>query len=226
MKNIFKLPSQPKALPIRPFCKKDDYAWDDWHAEMKSKYSIRYFFNRTLPFWWRVNVLHKIDSFSYWLKSHFFPSKRHHMLDLRQKTASLLIDPYRYGWIDADLKIKYACFNILVSFMEKEHKGKYKEYLKFQEEHGLDKKMLSDMKELYSIYEWIKIDSIREQKEIMTALDEWSKLLDKFNSSEEIDKSMELFELNKKHSKLEKEYLEKETRMLVHLIQLRKYMWM
>jgi hypothetical protein len=52
--------------------------------EKPRKIPIRYFLSEELPFWWRVNVVNPINKITYWLKSHLFPSRRYHILDLRQ----------------------------------------------------------------------------------------------------------------------------------------------
>lgn len=224
MKNPFEIPNKPEALPMRPFCNKGDYTWEDWREETKKKYPIRYFLTEEIPFWWRVKIVMPIEDFTYWLRSHLLPSRRYHMLDLRQpEPKKYENDHYRYGWIDANKQILYACFNILVNYIEKEHKGKYQEYVKFQEE-SVEHDLL-DLREIWTIYQWWKVDRSNQLKNVDRALSEWHDLLITTNNSEEMKEVPRLSVLKDRHSELEKEFNRTETEMLKRLIELREYMW-
>ena len=215
----------PEALPIRPFCKKGDFTWADWEKEAREKYPVRYFLSQTIPHWWAVNVSISVTEFVYWVKCHVIPSKRYHMLDLRQPKTIAKYDPdhYRYGYLDGDHKILYACFNSLVHFIEKEHKGKFLEYVTFQEE-AMGSKHL-ELRELFEIYQWWTTTRKTKQKEYDKALDEWHVLLMATSNSEEQDVLPGFREAEEKHKALEKEFKEEETRMLIRLIEIREYMW-
>lgn len=70
----------------------------------------------TTPQWkrlyWRLRS--RLRAKYEFVRDHVVPWRRHHILDLRT------VD-YRHGWCDADLRVLYACFNVLVEFYEKEH---------------------------------------------------------------------------------------------------------
>lgn len=102
-----------------------DYSWEDWHEEVKRLYPIKYFLVQTLPKFIRYKLWFPIkgpfDKALYYLKSHLIPSKRYHMLDLRQTCNDKNdLDCYRYGWIDTDNRMLYALFNLLDQFVKHE----------------------------------------------------------------------------------------------------------
>jgi len=92
--------------------------WEDYYAHMKQLYPFRYFINETLPdflkhkIWWRFSI--PAEKLRYFLVSHLIPSRRYHMLDLRQKNG------YRYGWSDTPERMMYAMFNLLDQYITKE----------------------------------------------------------------------------------------------------------
>lgn len=133
-KKIFGLPS-PKdlgksgrnALSMKCFLTEEQekegvYTWSDWKEEVKTKYPVRYFFNKTLIHWFAVHITLPIKHKWYWIKSHTY--KKHHLLDLRQPKTDTM-DDYRYGWCDQKNQVLYACFNALVSFYEEAREGEY-----------------------------------------------------------------------------------------------------
>lgn len=154
MRNPFQLPEAiPAALPWRK--------WKVWGAEMKKKYPVRFFLSRALPRWWARATRVLWETPWYWLRTHTY--NRYHILDLRNK-----VDGYDWGWIDADAQILYACFNILVSFVEKESPtvGNHKtpeewmspdhEWQEGEREHlqeQIDKEL-----EIRAIYDWWKTE--------------------------------------------------------------------
>lgn len=52
-------------------------------------------------------------NFFYWLRSHTI--NQYHLVDCRSKR-----NDYTWGWIDRDRLMLFACFQILVDFIEKE----------------------------------------------------------------------------------------------------------
>src|SRR5260221_4877623 len=48
-------------------------------------------------------------------KYRFLPNHNHHIIDIRKAKPS-----YHYGWVDADVKIEYAMFAILIDFVGNE----------------------------------------------------------------------------------------------------------
>jgi hypothetical protein len=85
----------------------------------------------------------------YWIRSHTF--HRYHILDLRAKD-------YKWGWKDRCDQMYYACFNLLVDFMEKEDA----EIVVDWEECPSHSHAMAEMKDLY--HWWIK-GRFEEEKE-------------------------------------------------------------
>src|SRR6185295_2256450 len=63
--------------------------WQDWHRYVKQLHPTKYFIVESLPKFFRYNVYwpikRPIEKAHYWLVSHLIPSRRYHMLDLRQE---------------------------------------------------------------------------------------------------------------------------------------------
>ncbi len=231
MKNPFQIPNIPHALPMRPWCEKGELTWEDFYAEAKKKYPVRYFLSHDLPHWWRVHVSLPIEHFTDWVVCHVVPSRRFHMLDLRQPKDEEGY-PYRYGWIDSDRQILYSCFNILVRFIEREHGGKdkYLEYIAFQEEDCSQEfpewqEKCRNQREILDIYLWWKETRPATNKAISEALTKWHDLYRPVQSKEEAEVTPGLAEADKLHKDLEAAYEVAETKRLARLIELRHLLW-
>lgn len=130
-RNLLKLPSpvdlgwsKTNALESAMFS--DDpkgKTWEDWHKTVKEMHPVKYWLAETAPNFVRYNVwlpvVRPIETLCYWLVSHLIPSRRYHMLDLRQPYVKDR-DCYRYGWQDVPEKMLYAMFNLLGEYLNKE----------------------------------------------------------------------------------------------------------
>lgn len=98
--------------------------WEDWHATVKEMHPVKYWCAETAPNFVRYNlwlpVARPVENAHYWLVSHLVPSRRYHMLDLRQSCLKGSQDCYRYGWTDVPEKMLYAMFNLLGEYLNKE----------------------------------------------------------------------------------------------------------
>lgn len=125
IKKIFTLPtpvelgkSSTNSLPSRRLNHiSNEYTWQDYDADLKKHYPIKYFFYEQIIFWIKYNIVLRLSQIAYWLKSHTY--RRYHIIDIR----SGHYNNYRYGWIDSDYKILLSNFKILCDFMEKEKPG-------------------------------------------------------------------------------------------------------
>lgn len=107
------------ALGIRGTEQPGQVTWEGWQEDMLRRYPVRFrlgykwlgdirsaFFRR---FWNHVSEGH------YWFRSHFIPSRRYHMLDMRNKANG-----YRWGWRDFDVVVLFSVMAALVDFVEAE----------------------------------------------------------------------------------------------------------
>lgn len=185
-RNFFKLPG-PKdlgksisnyALPSRMFTPENkNYSWEDWHDEVKKLHPIKYFFVETLFKFIRNNIWYTVKSpfenAYYWTVSHLIPSKRYHMLDLRQP-ADDECDSYRYGWIDIDNRMLYAIFNLLNQFVEHEISNTYfPTWEDIKKDPGLQSQR-DFVLEVRAIHEWWNVDRKMESKVKRDLLSAWS----------------------------------------------------
>lgn len=220
-KGLFALPS-PKDLgradsnflPSRWLTPEtDEYAREDYYKEVKEKYPIRYFFRLTLVNWfksyiWCDSGLAPLQRWHYWLASH--TTRKYHLLDLRQPKNSC--DQYRWGWIDSDLQMLYACFNILKSYVEEE-----KPYFLTEEDVARDESLRAQYEhgqEIKALYHYWTVERkvLADKRDLL--LKKWSKAW-----HEQRDSAMQ--ELNK----FEDEFAALEDLMLVRLIKARRGMW-
>lgn len=108
----------------------DVYTWESWDEEVKTRFPIRYFLNKTLVWMWQRSIGRGIRHASevvYWMKCHTLRSHRFHLLDLRQPPGSGG-DRYTHGYLDPCDKITYACFNSLLEYWNEDGRDKLKFY--------------------------------------------------------------------------------------------------
>ena len=115
MKNPFKLPT-PKDLGMTNNIGMSMEKWKEYNVIVRRDYPIRFFFSETLSDFFVYKMFKPIKNVWYYIVSHIVPSRRYHMLDLRQPKGSPT--EYRYGWIDSDWQMTFAMFNILVRYVE------------------------------------------------------------------------------------------------------------
>jgi len=97
----------------------------------------------------------KHHKFIWYIKHH--TTHQYHKLNLSQSDdRNDTIDHYKYGWIDADSKLRFAMFNILRNFVEKEIKFNYGFV-------GISKEVENEVKE---IYDWWTIKRVRDVKRL------------------------------------------------------------
>jgi hypothetical protein len=96
------------------FCAREgDYTWEDWRREAKSSHPIRFYIQETLPLKVYVSALAPLEELFYWIRTHTY--NRYHIVDLRSPQ-----NYYKWGWIDRDQAMVFACFNLLKDYVEKE----------------------------------------------------------------------------------------------------------
>lgn len=217
----------PKALPMRHFSEEGDFTWEDWHEKMQAEKPIRYFLFKTLPSKFHVKIVMPIDNFFYWIKSRVV--KKDHLLDLRQpKTNS--DDDYKWGYLDCDCKILFACFNVLVEHVKNGNECQFhygindierlKEDINNEKDESIKSSMeqqLASLQELKTIYDYWTDERKKSLEEKNKALTEWYESSKNKNESNKTYRDYVL--------KYNEDFDSKEEEMLIRLIKIRKHLW-
>jgi hypothetical protein len=231
LRKLFKYPTvvdlgwaKSNALEMRSFSPDTEKkCWEDYTEYLKENFPIRYFFSDTLPSFFKKLIWYKLDHAWYFIVSHVVPSRRFHVLDLRQpKNHS---DSYRWGWIDRSEAILYANFNLLRDYVEKEDDkllGPDEEFLLPEtSEHFYPvdaewNKARLEMKRLY--FWWMKT---RQEK-----IAEHNKLLHEWSEAHRLPGNRKQADvLFKKYNKHDKDFDKETEANLIKLIKLRQYFW-
>lgn len=225
IKNLFKLPSPVElgwskynALESRDFPNDPPgRSWEEWHETVKSMHPIKYFFVKTLTFWFTVNIWNKLKDFKYWIVSYIIPSRRFHFLDLRQPQG--VCDSYQWGWTDVDSKMLYAMFNLLGEYLNKEDPADLTDYYSLEEiEAELNlKRQHENLVEAKIIYNWWTAERKEDYKVMDDLLMAWVEA--RRNKSPNVEYLWQL------HKQCDEEFDKKEEEMLIRLIKIRKSLW-
>lgn len=225
LKKLFHLPSPVElgrsdynALPMDFFSDPGDYTWESWHQEMKVKYPIKYFLTETLTLWWTVHITMQLEHAWYWLKSHTY--RKYHLLDLRQPDTHTQ-DDYRWGWQDKDRMMLYACFNLLVSFVEEEMGGtqKFLEHIKWLQEESPEGNWAQTYSEMWDLYHYWTALRKASAMELDEVRDDW-------HQTRQVEGKCPLEEIKfARLQEMERAFKEEETRNLIRLIKIRESMW-
>jgi len=233
-RKLFKLPgpkelgvSAHDALELREFSPDTEgYCWEDYHVDVKKKYPIRYFFAETLADFIRYKIWFKIarpiSDLKYWLVSHCVPSRRYHMLDLRQPCNNKNnYDCYRYGFVNTSDQMLYAMFNLLDQFVKHEMESFYCP----SEEEIIKSPELQSQRDLYfeilAIHRWWFEEKLESMKIEDDFLSEWS------NARKDIEKRKngEAEKLFNQLQKIKEDRDAKLEEIISRLMKIRKSLW-
>lgn len=231
IKKIFQFPS-PKdlglsnsnSLPLRkltPDAKQ--FSWEDYDNYIKKTYPIKYFLLETLYNYIKYNIFYKayipLYKIYHFMLCHFVPSRKYHLLDLRQKENKFSVDVYRYGWIEIPEKMTYAMFNLLTEFVENSQKIDFNQFSEedLKNDPGLrQQKLLFD--ESQEIYNWWHIERKKDLNEINNLYKDFDIAL----NSKNLNLKNDLLELIRaKESSMEY----KTDQMLERILKIRKGLW-
>lgn len=172
------------ALEMREFSPDTDgHTWEEWEETVQEMHPVRFFFAETLADFIRYKVWFPIKrpfvDAHYWFVSHFIPSRRYHMLDLRQpmeKGALINHDIYRYGWRDVPEKMLYAWFNLLAEYMKEEPYDLTNDYTMEQINADLGmKRQHESLQEVKDILHWWQVERKQEYKTLSDIRGQWYK---------------------------------------------------
>jgi len=231
---LFKLPSpvdlgrsKIDALPSREWTPDDEgYCWEDYDVEIKKLHPVKYFFIKTIggfleqEIWWRIR--RPVRDAWYWIVSHIVPSRRHHILDLRQPKRSDEANQYRYGWLDTDHKMLYALFNLLNLFVKNELPSLYYPSKEEIEKEPHMQHQADLITEIRTIHWWWNIDRKDEIKANDQLLNQWS-LLRKNKETRKNGEANKVFQQMKEEE--DQKFANKEDEMIARLMKIRRRLW-
>jgi hypothetical protein len=231
LRKLFKLPSPidlgwstTNALESAQFSDEPKgKTWEDWRATVKEMHPIKYWCAETAPDFARYNiwlpVARPIENVRYWLVSHLIPSRRYHMLDLRQPCIKDSQDCYRYGWADVPEKMLYAMFNLLGEYLNKEEPGDLSLYYTHEQiEADIYLKAQHEaFEEANAIYYWWTVARHEETARCEKLFDDYLKA----RKNKTPDRDF----LKVSHRTQEKMNEDKVEEMIVRLMKIRRTLW-
>jgi len=191
--------------------------WEDWEEKVKTLRPIRFFIAEELAPWIRSKYRIYITDPTYWVKCHFIPEYKYHLLDLRESKEDHMA--YRYGWIDSDHKMVLALFTILNNFVKNEMPNLY---CPSEEDVEADSSLMrqrGNWLEIKAIHYWYNIERKRQADIYNVLLDRWS------TSRKGPDPNPETHQMwieLQKHEDRDKEKMEE---MIARLLKIRGAMW-
>lgn len=200
--------------------------WEDWHRTVKVMHPIKYFIAETFADWIKYKVWYKVwlpyDKFQYWLRSHIVPSRRYHMLDLRQplkRGGKANHDAYRYGWVDVDQKILYAIFNLLGEYLNKENPTDLSNFYSLEQINNdpMLKNQHDSFLEAKAIYHWWTIERAEQEEIKEKLLNDWHSAKKAKASNTEV-----LWDMMRQIDENEENKTEE---MLLRLLKIRRTLW-
>lgn len=207
------------------------FTWEDYYKVLRKNFPMKYLLLKKIPDTIIYNVYCPIagvvKNVIYFVKCHTVPSKKYHLLSLSQPKTNT-DDDYKYGWLDADHQMLFACMNILVDFVERERgidafierlAWLKKESDKLSEEdrpNEYDFQSAYDFEDkVFKIYTWWTVDRKNLLKEKLYMQNAWFAKT-KTSNGDSIFK-----ELNKLDERIHNE----EQEMLKALVDVRGVMW-
>jgi hypothetical protein len=237
LRKLLKLPTPKElgwgpynALPSREFTPDcQGPTWEDWHVEVKKLHPVKYWIAETFGDFLRYEVWFRIsrpfEDFHYWFVSHFIPSRRYHMLDLRQplgKSELVNHHAYRYGWADVCSKMLYAMFNLLGEYLKEEPYDLTENYTLEQINADIGLKMQHEsLQEARAIHQWWNVGRKEEQKIYDELLARWCDLR-KSKAARDNGEADQMFKVLKT---AEEEMEEKTDQMIARLMKIRRNLW-
>lgn len=237
LQKLFKLPSpvelgwsDTNALQseiFSPDC--DGYTWENWETTVQGMHPVKFFLGKTVPDFLRYKVWLPIkrpfERSHYWFVSHVIPSRRYHMLDLRQplsKGELVNHDAYRYGWRDVPEKMLYAWFNLLKEYMEESPYDLTKDYTLEQINADIGMRgQHESLQEVKALLYWWQVERKQEYKVLDDIRSQWYEAhRDAASRAKGIDEKLRVVMRN-----AEKDIEEKTDLMLRRIIKVRRSLW-
>lgn len=196
------------------------FCWEDYYEIVKILFPIRYFIAIVIgdflgDIWFKIS--YPFIKFYKWFSAHVIPSKKHHLLDLRQPGLMYTdCDAYSYGWADVPNKMMYAMFNLLQEYLDSDPYDVSEDYSieEIENDPGM-KVQYNVLMEAKAVMHWWKVTRKAKHKKSLEMLNIWSDLRDEGYS---IEAQKAFREMNKFDEECDRE----EEEMLIRLIKIRR----
>lgn len=158
-------------LPFRSFRQgePDAYAWEDWRDEVSAKYPVRFWLTNTLPYGYFYPWLRTASNWWEWLMCHLLPSRRFHLIDVRNPGPGI---HYTHGWRDKPDMMLWSWMVLLRDYVENEQPVDPASWASPEElaEPGLAAQK-AEYDEAIAIYNWWMHGRVEEEEEEQRLLD-------------------------------------------------------
>lgn len=155
-------------------------------------------------------IRQKLEAVVWWIRYRVHPSHRYHVVNTMDKWGKL--NGVTYGWEEVDHQMMYACFKLLVDYVEKQRPF---DLIDFQTEE-INKAL---GKEILDLYGWWTVTRPQERQDLAAA---WSKLpRPQFDENGRWSPRPEARELVDRNRDLDA----KDDEMLMRLVKVRRHLW-
>lgn len=154
-------------------------------------------------------VKQKMEKVLWWFRYRFDPRHRYHVINTMDKWGKL--NGVTYGWEEVDHQMMYACFKLLVNYVEKQIPFTIIDF-DYDEQHKALKKDILDL------YGWWTVTRPKERKEVSEG---WSKIPKTYPEGGVWRPHPDAKTLLDREAELDK----KDDEMLEKLVKIRRSLW-
>lgn len=199
--------------------------WENWHETVKEMHPVRYWVAETAADFIRYNIWFPIQrpfvKVHYWLVSHLIPSRRYHMLDLRQPCVKgSKQECYSYGWCDVPEKMLYAMFNLLGEYLNKEEPQEPSQWMTHEQIEADEdfKRQQANLDEANNIYYWWTVTRHTEVATCNKLLEDWAEA----HKNKETNRAELLRTMLEAQEKFNEDKIDE---MVARLMKIRRSLW-
>ena len=192
-------------LPRAPFVAAKAETWDEFHAQQKEKYPIRYFIYYTMAI--KIRRIHNTIRYKWY--------------DIRcavwDRYNVIKVDTLPPTWQDTDEKLLHVCFQLLVDYVEKE-----KCFDRIDWDYDEDHKKIGD--EIRELYHWWK-EVYPHLEETLPPFPKTPEDRLSILNNPKTDEAKAFIKVAEQREKMREQFYEQENEMLGRLIKIRNCLW-
>lgn len=156
------------------------------------------------------SIKNKLTHAVWWFRYRFHPRHRYHVINTMDKWGKL--NGVTYGWEEVDHQMMYACFKLLVDYVEKQRPFGIIDFDDNEDSSALKKEILD-------LYGWWTVTRPKEREEVAEG---WGKIPKfRFDANVVWRPHPEAAELLKRNKELD----DKDDEMLSRLVRIRRSLW-